>query len=228
MGKYGHLIMLLVFCFSQHIVVAQEFVPDEKPVTYQCQNKSLASVLKELTATSGVSIVFSDIKIQSDRLVTYQAVQKSLGNVLTDILEPLALRYELVGDQIVVVRDKSAGNDSFITCSGYIRDAYSKEYLISAAAYLQDYTRGCYTNEYGFFSLRLPKTRHRLHFSYLGYKNFSIDLDVARDTIVEIFLTPEQLVLNEVLVAENQEKYTLKRLLNKEFCQSIKFKRETI
>lgn len=209
MGKYRHFFMLLVFCLLHHIVAAQEFVPDEKPVTYQCQNKPLSSVLKELTATTGVSIVFSESKIQSERQVTYESRQKSLGSVLTDILQPLALRYELVGDQIVIVRDKAVGNDSFITFSGYIRDVYSKEYLISAAAYLQDYSRGCYTNEYGFFSLRLPKTRHRLHFSYLGYKNFSIDLDVSQDTIVDVFLTPEQLVLNEVLVAENQGKYTV-------------------
>lgn len=209
MGKFGQFVLLLFFVFSQHIVVAQDYVPDEKPVTYKCQNKPLATVFKELTASTGVSIVFSDIKIQSDRQVTYAAIEKPLGTVLHDILHPLTLGYELVGDQIVIVRDKSAENDSFITCSGYIRDTYSKEYLISAAAYLQDYSRGCYTNEYGFFSLRLPKNRNRLHFSYLGYKNFSVDLDVTRDTTFEVFLTPEQLVLNEVLVAENQEKYTI-------------------
>ncbi|MBK8817919.1 MAG: TonB-dependent receptor [Saprospiraceae bacterium] len=200
--------LALVFLFFYQISVkAQTVLPDEVLVTYQCYNKPLKQVLKDLAALTNVSIVYSENKIPANKPVFVKASKESLGDVLTVVLNEVDLKYQIVGNQIVIVKTNLRNLDNYYTISGYIRDALSKEYLISATAFLSDYSSGTYTNEYGFFSMKLPRALNRVQFSYLGYKSNAIELYLSQDTIVEIFMVPEQMVLNEVLVSENNETF---------------------
>lgn len=57
-----------------------------------------------------------------------------------------------------------------ITLSGYIKDNDTKESLIGANVYSVDSKKGTSTNEYGFYSLTLPKKDTlNLVISYIGY-----------------------------------------------------------
>jgi hypothetical protein len=200
--------LAIVFVLFYHsLVKAQTILPDEVLISYQCYNKPLKQVLKDLTALSNVSIVYSENKIPANKPVFVKASKESLGDVLTVVLNEFELKYQIVGNQIVIVKTNLRNLDNYYTISGYIRDALSKEYLISATAYLSDYSSGTYTNEYGFFSMKLPRAQNRIHFSYLGYKSNAIEMYLSKDTVVEIFLVPEQMVLNEVLVTENNETF---------------------
>lgn len=203
------LLSLLFWLFGIHRTSGQTVLPDEVVISYQCNGKALKKVLKDLSEISKVSIVYSENKIPSEAPVTVNASKEKLGDVLTVILKKFDFKYQLVGNQLVVVKLNLENLENEYIISGYIRDAASKEYLISAAAYLADGVKGTYTNEYGFFSLKLPRETNRVHFSYLGYKTHTIELYLDKNTNVEIFLTPEQLVLNEVLVSENQENYAM-------------------
>jgi hypothetical protein len=60
--------------------------------------------------------------------------------------------------------------DQRFTLSGYLRDSKSGEALISASIYDKNGTNGTFTNEYGFFSISLPKGNHHLVFSFIGYQ----------------------------------------------------------
>ncbi|MBK6784521.1 MAG: hypothetical protein IPG79_12720 [Saprospiraceae bacterium] len=148
--------MALVFLFFYQISVkAQTVLPDEVLVTYQCYNKPLKQVLKDLAALTNVSIVYSENKIPANKPVFVKASKESLGDVLTVVLNEVDLKYQIVGNQIVIVKTNLRNLDNYYTISGYIRDALSKEYLISATAYLSDYSSGTYTNEYGFFQYEI-------------------------------------------------------------------------
>ncbi len=56
------------------------------------------------------------------------------------------------------------------TFSGYLRDATSGEALIYATIYPETLRTGVSTNEYGFFSITLPKGKYNIVFSYIGYQ----------------------------------------------------------
>ncbi|WP_167604611.1 TonB-dependent receptor [Maribellus sediminis] len=74
------------------------------------------------------------------------------------------------------------------TISGYIRDKASAENLIGANVYEPDLQAGTTSNEYGFFSLTLPRGKHTVDFSFIGYKKQSMVLDLKRDSNLNIEL----------------------------------------
>ncbi|MBL7917292.1 MAG: carboxypeptidase-like regulatory domain-containing protein, partial [Bacteroidia bacterium] len=59
------------------------------------------------------------------------------------------------------------------TLSGYVKDAKNGESLIGASVVKAGTTTGAVANEYGFYSLTLPKGTHTIVVSYIGYENFS-------------------------------------------------------
>ena len=76
------------------------------------------------------------------------------------------------------------------TISGYITDAKTGETLISAGVSTGSGAAltGVVTNPYGFYTLTLGKGRHELTFSYMGYSDRTLPLDLQRDTTINIAL----------------------------------------
>ncbi|GHT43796.1 TonB-dependent receptor [Bacteroidia bacterium] len=89
------------------------------------------------------------------------------------------------------------------TISGYVRDSETKEVLISANVYETESEKGCFTNSYGFYSLTLPKGVKTVHCSFLGYEQGVIDIDLAKDTTLQIYLNRSAKELSEVVVSGN-------------------------
>ncbi|MDI9339800.1 MAG: TonB-dependent receptor [Sediminibacterium sp.] len=91
------------------------------------------------------------------------------------------------------------------TLSGYVKDAKNGEALIGATVYKQGTNMAAPTNEYGFYSLTLPKGTHTLMASYIGYNVFTIVVDLTQNTTKNIELTEEGKLLDEVTVTGEKE-----------------------
>ena len=79
------------------------------------------------------------------------------------------------------------------TISGYITDEDSGETLIGAGAIVTEGPggkTGAVTNVYGYYTLTVPRGRTSILYSYLGYGEVTLELDLRRDTTVNIVLTP--------------------------------------
>ncbi|MDY3979410.1 MAG: TonB-dependent receptor [Tidjanibacter sp.] len=92
------------------------------------------------------------------------------------------------------------------TVSGHIMNARSHESLIGATTFDNISSRGTVTNEYGFYSLTLPKGNVELECSYVGFSPKTISFTLKADTVVNILLD-EQIVVEEVIVYGNR-RYT--------------------
>lgn len=75
------------------------------------------------------------------------------------------------------------------TLSGYITDQQSGERLINATLYAINHEKGTTTNEYGFFSLTLPKGTIELKVSYVGFQIIQRTLVLTKNTPLNIALT---------------------------------------
>lgn len=75
------------------------------------------------------------------------------------------------------------------TLSGYLRGD-NGETLINATVYDLTTGVGTTTNEYGFFSLTLPAGKHRLRYSYVGYREHTAEMVLSRNEQVDLRLTP--------------------------------------
>ncbi|MCR5518701.1 MAG: TonB-dependent receptor [Bacteroidales bacterium] len=63
---------------------------------------------------------------------------------------------------------------------------------------------GAVTNPYGFYTLTLPQGKRTLTYSYMGYSEQSITLDLQRDTTINISLNPD-LQLNSATVVATKD-----------------------
>ena len=200
------LFFLILFSFALS-ANSQSVLSDEIIVTYVAQNKPLSLVLNELSVKTGVNIVFSERRIPSNSKVSISAVNQQLGIILKAILQKRNCRYDIVGDEIVVTRLSYRDLNRKLTISGYLSDKKSGELLVGANVYLFDKSSGTQTNEYGFYSLTLPKGTKRIYYSYLGYKQEIEEIFLEEDTEINKELIPD-VQLNEITIlddVENQE-----------------------
>ncbi len=95
---------------------------------------------------------------------------------------------------------------SVYTLSGYIKDESSGETLIGANVFLQEnQAKGTSSNNYGFYSIQLPTGEHNIIFSFIGYKNQILKIDLTENKKADIKLTPEGASLSTsiTVTAEN-------------------------
>lgn len=89
------------------------------------------------------------------------------------------------------------------TLFGYIRDAKTGESLIGATLIMDDNGIGTVSNNYGFYSIRIPQGKHRLKCSFLGYEPFTKQIELNSQTNLNIELQVKESKLNEVLIKSN-------------------------
>ena len=87
------------------------------------------------------------------------------------------------------------------TVSGNVRDIGNGEDLIGASILENSSHRGTVTNVYGYYTLSLPKGRHTLTVSFLGFHSKEITIELTSDIRLNIELDTETKELSEVVVS---------------------------
>ena len=90
-----------------------------------------------------------------------------------------------------------------ITISGYVDEAESGEKLIGATIYDIKSGKGTITNDYGFFSLTLPKDSLKIRVSYIGYVTQFFE-DYPKSDVKQNFSLSDQM-LQEVEILSSKE-----------------------
>ncbi len=89
------------------------------------------------------------------------------------------------------------------TISGYIVDALSGERLIGANVYDANTIKGVSTNNYGFYSFTSSSKRVQLTVSYVGFTTYTTNINLNRDTVLNISLIPS-ISIDEVIVERSR------------------------
>ena len=92
-----------------------------------------------------------------------------------------------------------------VTLSGYVSDSENNETLIGVNVIIPNLKIGTTTNDYGFYSLTVPRGEYKLQISFLGYKNQEIDLIILSDFSQNFNLQKEIQILDEVIIEESSE-----------------------
>ncbi|WP_162054050.1 TonB-dependent receptor [Pontibacter pamirensis] len=93
-----------------------------------------------------------------------------------------------------------------VTLSGYVKDKSSGEGLIGASVSVQELPGvGVGTNEYGFYSLTLPKGNYTLLYTYLGYITLSKPLQLTASQKLDVELAQNATALKEVEITTRKE-----------------------
>lgn len=97
------------------------------------------------------------------------------------------------------------------TLSGTITDQNSNETLIGVNIVFPELKTGVTTNEYGFYSITLPKGKHQVQISYLGYKTINETIELTQNTKYNWPLSNEDNVLKEVIITDDRTKTDIRK-----------------
>ena len=102
---------------------------------------------------------------------------------------------------MLVVNTGLHAQEKSYTVSGNVRDSANGEDLIGASITADGSHRGTVTNPYGYYTLSLPKGKHTLTVSYLGYRRKEIAIELMSDMRLNINLETDTKELTEVVVS---------------------------
>ncbi|WP_047546989.1 TonB-dependent receptor [Psychroserpens sp. Hel_I_66] len=97
------------------------------------------------------------------------------------------------------------------TLSGTVTDANSNETLIGVNVIFPDLQTGTNTNEYGFYSISLPKGDYKVQISYLGYTTITENISFSEDKTINYKLVESSQSLDEVVIKQDVEKLNIKK-----------------
>ncbi|WP_304198504.1 TonB-dependent receptor [Flavobacterium alvei] len=96
------------------------------------------------------------------------------------------------------------------TLSGTITDANSNETLIGVNVSIAELKTGVTTNEYGFYSITLPKGNYTLQIAYLGFQNLEEKIQLSQNFKRNFKLQSSEQQLQEVVVTSNKKSTNIK------------------
>jgi len=103
-------------------------------------------------------------------------------------------------------------NAQIYTIYGTVSDKYSGEQLIGAAIFLENQSTGTITNNYGFYSLKVPEGKQPIICSFLGYNLFKESIYINKDTILNISLEISTTSIDEVVIKSESLKTSVTNL----------------
>lgn len=93
---------------------------------------------------------------------------------------------------------------------GYVKDGKNGESIIGATVYKLGSNMGATSNEYGFYSLMLPKGQHTIAVSLIGFRTFTFSINLEKSITKNIELNEEGTDLEEVVVSAEAEDKNVK------------------
>ncbi len=112
-----------------------------------------------------------------------------------------------------------------ITVSGTIVDAKNNERLIGVSVYVKELQKGTITNDYGFYSLSIPKGAYKISYNYVGYESYEVNLKEKNDITHNVSLQQISETLEEVIVENVKSQISIQTpemSVNKLSIKSIK------
>ena len=105
-------------------------------------------------------------------------------------------------NKLYEVGDKSAANQPrVVTMAGYIRDAKTGEPVVGASVYIDNPRIGVSTDQFGYYSLSLPRGRHILNIQSIGMRDTRRQIVLYSDGKMNIDLQGTVIALKKVIIS---------------------------
>jgi hypothetical protein len=98
-----------------------------------------------------------------------------------------------------------------VTLSGKVSDAKNNETLIGVSVVIPILKIGTFTNEYGFYSLTIPKGTYEIEISSIGYETQTITINLDKNTKQNISLSESTQQLDEIVITDNPYKTNIRK-----------------
>lgn len=96
------------------------------------------------------------------------------------------------------------------TLSGYIQDSLTGETLIGANLTIKGLGKGVTSNQYGFFSITVPKGSYQVTSTFVGYLSQQLDLLLDSNRQLNVQLVPRNYIVERVTVTGRRRENNVK------------------
>ncbi len=188
---------------------AQEIL--KQKVSVRVENQGVRQALTVIEKQIKIRFAYRQTALPADRKITLIASNEPLSEVLGKLTRSLKLRYEIIGQQIILTPEKetapvpsSSGSlpreviDPLARKVGGIVNDESGTGLPGVSVVVKGTTRGTTTNSEGRFEVEVPNDNATLVFSYLGYVTQEIAVGNQLQLTVELKVDAKS--LEEVVV----------------------------
>jgi len=117
-------------------------------------------------------------------------------------MKPGKVEKAILENKLYEVGDKNAtGGSSRVTIAGNVTDAKTGEPISGASIYVEKLSVGAVTDQYGYYTISLPKGRHILTIQSIGMRDTKRQLAVYGEGKMNIELSGEVMTLKKVTVS---------------------------
>ena len=152
--------------------------------------------------------------------------EESLYQILHGFAKEYGLSFSKINNQIVIKKARESQSD-LCKASVVMRDASTKEPLVSANVVVQETRQGGSTDDHGKIALDLAPGDYTLQCSYIGYKTEIINISVRKNIQIVIALNSLDMLLQDVIVYANQDDETNQNEVSALTLQSETIKQTT-
>lgn len=183
----------------------------DRKITLTVDQAEIKSVLNQISRKTDVKFVYSAQKIPCRQKVSFSVENEKLGDVLNKLLQPYSIRYEVVGDKIILRKKDDLKNSEAVventgtlvdryvapkTITGKVTDNEGKE-LSGVSVTVKGTSKGVSTNTKGEFVIDANQG-DVLEFSIIGYK--SLSATVGSGTAIAVKMEVDVTGLTDVVV----------------------------
>ncbi|NJO89471.1 MAG: carboxypeptidase-like regulatory domain-containing protein [Chloroflexia bacterium] len=148
--------------------------------------------------------------------------KKKVKDILSQLFNKASIDYIQLEKQLIL-KPKVAAQEApeikvdkpeKFTISGHLKDSETGEALIGATIAIKGTSIGTITNNYGFYSLSLPKGNYLLQFSYIGYESKLEEIQLNKNQKLSQTLKLDETDLEVIVISatENDDLHTVNPL----------------
>lgn len=197
--------LILVICtLTVSLAESGDSPPDlRKKITFHVDNKTLKEALDKLAALTNTPVIYSSANGATYRLVTIHARNEPVSKILTDMLNPVALTYEVI-DESVVIRPKDnppaspeKSGEKHLPVKGKVTDKDGKS-LPGATLKIKNGPVLATTDQNGEFEIEAISGGMVLQVSFIGYK--AAEIVIGSQPYLNVMLEKDNASLQEVSI----------------------------
>ncbi|WP_379090996.1 carboxypeptidase-like regulatory domain-containing protein [Pedobacter sp. UC225_65] len=215
-------IILLLLIMVQSQAHAQNIL--EKKMSIQLKDELLKNALDKITTESGIKFTYNEQVAKSKIRITVSAKDKMLKEILTLAFADEPLLFSQLDKEVFIRLDPSktkkvtagpAANPAVAqekyTISGTIKSQSTGETIIAATIKITGTTKLMATsNEYGFYSISLPKGDYDIEVKTIGSKIYNQHITLDKNLALNISMEDEQNQLETVTVTATSAQRNIK------------------
>lgn len=105
----------------------------------------------------------------------------------------------------------SAYSQEKFTLSGTITDLNTSETLIGVSIYFLELNTETSTNEYGFYSITVPRGDYSIVISYIGFEDIEKQVSLTENVKLDIEMSENTTILEEIVITSNPSKTNIRK-----------------